>query len=393
MSSSILIVDDNKIDGLLIKEILGAQKAGYNFFLACDGREALKILNTRSVDLVLLDIVMPGIDGFEILRKIKSDGKLKHIPVIIITSLGETGQKITGFEIGAADYIVKPINGDEARARVEAHIRIKKDRDNLEELNQKILRTQQALIEASKMASVGSLAAGVAHEFNNILFIMSGYLQVFSKSRPGKNMAEIAEVFRELIERGNAIVGGLSDFACKGKNYPKIRVNIARELRQSIMLLRRRFESAGVGVLSDIEEAAEIKSCKGQMAQVFVNIMLNAVEAMGKSRVKMLKISLKKCGHKGKICNIDAGKKCGKNQCAVVSFSDTGCGILAKARDKIFDPFFTTKGILGGGDSAVPGRGLGLFLSYGIIKRHGGFIHVKSKPGRGSVFALVIPII
>lgn len=388
----ILIADDDKVSRALFKAILSVGRADHEFLFAKDGMEALALARNAAPDLVLLDVVMPVLDGFGTLAALKKDPAVKHIPVIIITAVGDMDQKIKGFSLGAADYIVKPVHGVEAVARVEAHLRIKRDQDELKALNQAILRTQRALVESSKMAAVGSLAAGVAHEFNNILFIMSGYLQMYAKSSDPDEMRRIASVFSELVERGGSVVKGLMDFARADEKSTRRSTDIANILSQDILLLSKRMRDVGVEVSSELGEVPSVACVPGKISQVFVNLMLNAVDAMETSPLRKLDIRLRYCPPRGGVCVCDKARDCSSSfGCVLISFRDTGDGIPDSVRERVFDPFVTTKGVLGGGNVTSPGKGLGLFISYGIVRNHGGFIVVESVKGEGSVFSVALP--
>ena len=165
----VLIVDDEPFNRILLQEIFEESHPEYELLMAENGQAALDIVLQEFPDLILLDIMMPGMDGYEVCAELKKDESVQHIPVILITALEETHQKVKGFEAGAVDYIVKPINEEETKARVEAHLRIKQYHDELEETNIKLKTAQNALVESAKMSAIGSLAAGVSHEFNNIL--------------------------------------------------------------------------------------------------------------------------------------------------------------------------------------------------------------------------------
>jgi signal transduction histidine kinase len=387
----ILICDDDSVSRNILKEVLLKDNPQYKFLTASNGDEALKIIKEEQFDLLLLDIIMPGKSGFDILACVKKDEKLKSIPVILITALANTDDKINGFELGAADYIVKPINGREACARVYSHLKIKQDKDKLVCLNETILKSQKALIENSKMAAVGNLAAGIAHEFNNILFIMSGYLQMYAGSRDINHHRKIASVLEELVARGGRIANGLLDFAKSDTNLKN--VDFKKLIERDLFLLDKQIRDGKVSVKTDLMQVDSLCCYGDQISQVFLNLILNAVDAMKNCRERTLTVSLKKCEGKADLCTVDACKRCfrGDKGCILIEFADTGTGIPAKIKGNLFDPFVTTKGVLGGGEAKSPGKGLGLFVSFGIIKRHGGFIVADSSENKGSIFTVVLP--
>jgi len=385
----ILIGDDDHISCDLLKYILRSAHPEYEFSVAHDGSEVLRLAAEEKFDLILLDIVMPGKDGFEVLSLLKADKALMHIPVILITAMYETEQKIKGFRLGAADYIIKPLNGEEANARVETHLRMKRAYDDLRALNEDMRRTQSALIESSKMAAVGNLAAGIAHEFNNILFIMSGYLQLHEIAPQKTDTDQLYKSFKELVARAGGIVNGLMQFVKTGDMKESTDINAL--LEKDLALLDKLVTNGGVTLEKDFGELPKVSVSPSQISQVFVNLILNAVDAMRPREERLLTIKTwyeKDCQR----CPVEACRNMVAGGCAVISFKDTGGGIPARVKDRMFHPFVTTKGVIGGGDDDVsPGKGLGLFVSYGIVQNHGGRLAFASSDGEGTEFFVVLP--
>ena len=171
----ILIVDKDSQSRGLLKNILSRAHADYRFLEAGDGEETQKIIAEKMPDLIILDVMMPGNEGFDLCLLLKADERYRNIPVLIITLLDKLEDKIRGFKVGASDYILKPINELETNARVEAHLRIKRFQDRQLELNHELRKAQSALMQTSKLSAAGTLSAGVAHEFNNILQIIGGF--------------------------------------------------------------------------------------------------------------------------------------------------------------------------------------------------------------------------
>lgn len=171
----VLIVDDNKVNRQLLKEIILKAHPEYTISSVTDGKTCLSFVREKKPDIVLLDVMMPEVNGYEVCQALKSDDDLRSVPVILITALDKVEEKVQGFQVGAADYIVKPINSEETLARIDAHLQIKQSQDEFKAINEELRRTQEALIQSAKMSAVGSLAAGVAHEFNNIFRKLSSY--------------------------------------------------------------------------------------------------------------------------------------------------------------------------------------------------------------------------
>jgi signal transduction histidine kinase len=160
-TGQILVVDDNRVNRMTLSISLEGQ--GHQVTLAEDGQKALDLLKVKSFDVVLLDIVMPGMDGFQVLEKVKADPELRDIPVIVISALDEIDSAVRCIEIGAEDFLPKPFNPVLLRARLQASLQKKKLRD----LEKAYLQQEVTLRQNEKLATLGKLSAGMAHELNN----------------------------------------------------------------------------------------------------------------------------------------------------------------------------------------------------------------------------------
>jgi len=389
--SKILIVDSDKKSQKRLRDVLHNAHSDYQI-LCTDGENTLEIIKNEVPDLVLFDVMMPGNDGFELCLLLKADERYKDIPFLIITALNKLEHKIKGFKVGASDYLVKPINEVETIARVEAHLRIKRFQDRQKELNAELRRTQSTLLESSKMSAVGTLAAGVAHEFNNILQIITAATELYTVSPAADNAGRMVRTIQECSRRGRQIVKGLLDFSKKDEYQDLERVDLGELIAQNVALMEKLFRDNAIECEMELTTLPPFECYPGQLSQVVVNLIKNAVDAMRGSEIKKLKMFLKKCDCPDATCQGDPAEKTAKNKgCAIISVSDTGSGIPEIMKDKIFEPFVTTKGVVSGGNVTQPGTGLGLSISYGIVKRHRGFIHVESQEKKGSTFIVFLP--
>ncbi len=385
----ILVVDDEYTTRQLLDRIIRAAHPEYEIVQAADGTEGLQLVSSVKPDLVLMDVLMPDMNGYEVCGKLKATPGFGDIPVIFISALEDTGEKIRGFQAGGADFITKPINAAETVARVDAHLRIKQYQDQLKEMADKLLRAQSALIESSKMSAVGSLAAGVAHEFNNLLLIMKGNIDLCPGMKSSAEMIALRDVLLHLIERGGSIVNSLLNFSHYDASGRFKDVSVARVIEETILLLQSELSARHIGVHTDISEVPPVLGQPDQLSQVFVNIIRNAIEAMERAEERRLTIAARACDEAGNDCAYEPGLPCAR-ACVKIVISDTGPGIPDGIKDKIFEPFVTTKGVLGGGDDTAPGTGLGLSISYGIIKRHNGRIFADPGNGRGASFTIIL---
>ncbi len=238
----------------------------------------------------------------------------------------------------------------------------------LEMKSEELRKTQEQLVQAGKLASTGQLAAGVAHELNNPLTTVSGYAQLLLKrlNKKDPNFKKI-EAMAEEAQRCKVIIKNLLDFSRQagGKDYQTLNINTP--LKNILSLVEEQMRLQNVRIIKNLSsDLPRIKAHPSQMEQVFMNIVSNAQDSMPNGGE--LRISTRK---------IDSG--------IGIAFTDNGCGISKESLDKVFNPFFTTK---------RPGRGvgLGLSVSYGIIREHDGEIEVESREGKGSTFTIRLPI-
>jgi|APMI01.1.fsa_nt_gi two-component system, NtrC family, sensor kinase len=407
----ILVVDDEPVNLLVLGGVL---EHHYRVRTARSGAEALLAAASEpQPDLILLDIMMPDMDGFEVLRLLRSNEATRTIPVIFATALSDEGSEQRGFEMGAADYIHKPIRAAIVHARVRAQLEAKAARDMLFKNNQRLKhkidggaqaleKAQMQLMQAEKMASLGQLAAGVAHEINNpIGFVgsnlgsLEGYLKdAFSiieayergAAQPGmettfaevralresvdydylrRDAIDLLKESRDGIDRVRKIVSDLKDYS---------RVSTAEwqlgDLHQGLdstlnmVWNELKYHCTVTKTYGDIPQ---IRCLPSQLNQVFMNLIVNAAHAI--EGTGEITLSTERVG----------------NDAVRVSVSDTGKGIAPTDLERIFEPFYTTKPI-------GKGTGLGLSLAWGIVERHHGRIEVHSEVGLGSTFMVTLPI-
>jgi len=239
----------------------------------------------------------------------------------------------------------------------------------VEERTQELKKTQEQLIQSEKLASLGKLAAGIAHEINNPLTGILTYSSLLLKeNKDNPQVKEDLEVIVNETTRCRKIVKGLVEFA-RQTEPSKTPADINKVVEETLPLLEHQAIFHNISVVKKLKEnLPTVMADLDQIRQVFVNIILNAAEAMSQGGTLTIET------------NLDSEKNFLK-----VSFSDTGCGISEENLPKIFDPFFTTK-------KSGKGTGLGLSVSYGIIQRHNGFLEVKSQLGKGSTFTVKLPL-
>ncbi len=236
--------------------------------------------------------------------------------------------------------------------------------------------SQQQLLQRSKMSTVGALATGVAHEFNNVLEVILGRAELAHASADLRAKTDALQAIIDIARRGSWVAKSLLDFS-GSKADKRGLVDLKDVIKQVLILLETMLKEGHIEVVTQLREAPRVACNAAQMAQAFSNIIVNARDAMGGLPERRLTITL----------DSDLSTKIVR-----VCFLDTGPGIREDMQDRIFDPFITSKGILGGGDDRAPGMGLGLFVAYGIVKHHGGDITVTSQPGKGACFCVTLPM-
>lgn len=393
----VLIADDNENNLRVLSTML--REAGYQVRVANNGAQVLRSVALSLPDLILLDIHMPVMDGYQTCEKLKSEADTAAIPVIFISALTETFNKVKAFETGGVDYITKPFQVEEVRVRVKTHLTLRRQTLELEQALKEIREVQVKLVQAEKMASLGVLSAGIAHEINNpnnfVYVGINSLIKQFSEVE--KALSELlplcsqhpdlqAEAERivsrfKLNHRMNTIqtlagdiktgamrtteiIKGLRLFT-RSDQEEKTSGNLADFIQAALLLLKNQYKNKAEVILNMPEQMAPISCYPGLLTQALVNILHNAFDAISeKGRVE---ITVKQ-----------------ENEWTTIKISDNGKGMDAEVRSKIFDPFFTTKDVGGG-------MGLGLSITHGIIGKHGGNISVESTPGQGSEFVIEIP--
>jgi DNA-binding response OmpR family regulator len=371
----ILVVEDNRDILRATQRILAVQK--YDILTAMDGEEALAIAREKHPDLVLLDVMIPKIDGLEVCKRLREGPETSDIMVILVTGRGSIEHRVQGFNAGAHDYIPKPFQVPELLARVRSSLRIKRLNDDLaeknrelEEKNQQIVKSQKDAIENAKMATLGFLATGIAHEFNNIMAGISGYAQLAKKDPKYRDF--LVEIALTQAERATHLTKSLSSYNRPPQDNSECEV--VKVIESVLCLVAKKLETSSVRVITEFEASPKIRMSPGELQQVLLNLIINAIQAIENPDGKVtLRVSSSK----------------NRNE-AVIEVADNGVGISEKNLGHIFDPFFTTKGPLGGGRQE--GQGLGLTVCYNIIRSRSGKIDVKSQVGKGTAFTITLPV-
>jgi signal transduction histidine kinase len=382
----ILIVDDDPVIVAATRRIL--ESAGYETLGAQDGMEALDLTRAQHPDLMLLDVNMPKMDGFEACRRIKADPDLAETFVIMLSSeRADSDSRVDGLNMGADGYIARPIANRELLARVEAMLRIKAAEQTLKkysealeqmvaERTRELREAQEQLVRKEKLAVLGQMAGSVGHELRNPLAVIKGavyYLKLVQPDADDK-VKEYLDRIESETHNADKIISDLLDFS-------RIKSVDMEPVAVSDLVLRalERFPAPeNVRVKLNLpENLPKIYVDLRQMIQVLGNLMVNACQAMistplrgqASSTTALVETKL----------TISAALE-GDTMKIVVQ--DTGVGISSENMNKLFEPLFTTK---------AKGIGLGLAVSKKLTEANGGRIEVESEPDKGSTFTLWLP--
>ncbi len=406
----ILIVDDEEA----IRNLFGlALSEQYECVTAADTSEALRLLAAHQFALVISDVQMPGLSGVELLRKIVSD--YPDTVVIMVSGIDRSQRVIDALRIGAFDYLLKPCDLDVLQLRVEQALERrtllqngKRYKEKLEIHNAelsaqraKLTSLQAQLMQSEKMASLGQLAGGVAHELNNPAGFIYSNMESLDQYAAGLtrllSVYDRALLSPELMSEANAIkkeikyeavlpelssivadcqegARRIRDIVMNLLTFSRLDeadatpVDIHASIDSTIRILSQYYNSDHIALRREYSPLPIVHCFAGQLNQVWMNLLMNAAQAIGSGPGEV---------------RIETGVE---DRMVFVRISDTGSGINPEDLEKIFEPFFTTKPV-------GVGTGLGLSISYGIITSHGGTITVASTPGKGATFTTLIPLV
>lgn len=378
----ILIVDDAKVSVQMLKTYFGNK---YDLRTAYSGDEALLILEEFPADLVLMDIIMPGIDGYETCKLIRNNPKHELTRIILISGQGMIEDKLKGYKAGADDFITKPFVPEELLAKVKVYLRLLSAEQNLRDLNTSLeekvlLRTEQlrqqgeALISSAKLAAIGEMAAGVAHEINTPLSIIVSRVGLLLKGIDSDvlDIEKIKTGLTQIKSTANMvtkIMMGLKTVSRNSETDPMEKVNVSAIVEDAIVLCRDRFRKASVDLNVDAEPNTElwIEGRATQLTQVLINLLGNAFDAISSLPEKWVNIKVSRSIHG-----------------IVISITDSGYGIPDQVLAKMMDAFFTTKAV-------GQGTGLGLSISKNIIENHQGKLYYDRNSPR-TCFVIKLPL-
>ncbi|NET35519.1 MAG: response regulator [Cyanothece sp. SIO1E1] len=420
----ILVVDDTPANLAVISEAL--TDADFEVATATDGERALKQIQYELPDLILLDVMMPGIDGFQTCQQLKKNPASQDIPVIFMTAVSDIASKAKAFELGAVDYITKPFQEEEILARIRTHLQLRNLTKNLEqqvahrtvELSQalqELKASQIRLVQQEKLSTLGQLITGIAHEINNPLgFISSNldclkdytqdlldHLQLYQQKYSDvdieahaakidlefltEDLPKIAISMKSGADRIRNISTSLRTFS-RSDTANKVIFNVHDGIDSTLLLLKHRLKAnerrSRIVLTKHYGHLPDVSCYPGQLNQVFMNIFANAIDALDEADQQRTSVEIKANPHQITITtdvSTDGTR-------VVICIQDNGIGMKDEVRAQVFDHLFTTKAV-------GQGTGLGLAIAHQIIvEKHGGTIACASEPGKGTEFLMQLPI-
>jgi two-component system, NtrC family, sensor kinase len=405
----ILIVEDSRYDQLIYRHTL----SDFELVFADSGETGLERLAKEAFDLVVLDFQLPRMNGDQVLSRIRDELGL-DLPVVIVTGGGSESVAVDLLKLGAYDYVTKDdlhtprvaaaVRGalerhwlDRARRKAEDELRLRND--ELETALRQLQEAQAHLVQSEKMASLGQLVAGVAHEINNplsyvsnniavldrdvreISAIMAGYRAHCGSDIPDalreaeeridlsytlNNLDRLLSSSRQGLERVREIVAGLRDFSRLDEADRKL-IDPNDSIRSALEMVRYHIRQKGINLVASPGDVPPCWCFAGKLNQVLLNLLMNAIQAVPD----------------GATITVATGTNPERTEVEIV-VSDDGPGIPDSIRGKIYDPFFTTK-------PQGLGTGLGLWITYNVVQEHQGRIDLETEVGRGTTFRIMLP--
>lgn len=394
----VLIAEDSST----LRQMLAMQLHTWDFDVveACDGEDAWNKYVEDPFSLVLTDWIMPNADGLELIRRIRAGETTHHVYVVLLTAKSDKADLVHAMEVGADDFLVKPCDDDELRVRLNQGMRILQLQETLAQRNQSLIDAQAALVQTEKLAGVGQLAAGMAHEINNPAAIVANNLSVLQRDLEGitetlgcyrsvsehlpadvrqrlqeleqrhdlegvlEDIPSTFESSRKALRRVCDVVENLRDFArLDAAQYADVRLDEA--ITSTVSMIQHRIDSHDLHIHCHLQPDVSVVGHQAKINQLLHNVLENAIQAC--SAGDRIDVTLT-----------------GDNESADIEIRDQGEGIAEENLPKVFEPFFTTRPV-------GQGSGLGLPFCYGVMQDHGGSIELDSEIGKGTRVRLHFP--
>jgi signal transduction histidine kinase len=372
----VLLVDDEPD----MRRFLNSQlEDRYSISEASSGAVALELAKENHFSLILLDFMMPEMDGIEVMKRLKKDPGTRSTPVIMLTARADEDFKLKALEAGATDFLTKPFSSTELSVRAhniisayELQKQLMEKTEQLETALEQIKQTETQLVHHAKMASLGQLSAGLMHEINNPMNFANTALHILKKrlaSSPAAGLETLAKPLTDVqdgIQRVVGIITSLRSFT-HPDNSTFERVKMAEVTTTATRFVQ--VNSQEISLKIDMGESIELWGNKNQLIHLFINFLQNAIDSLQEKGAQTKEIQIN-----GQV----------RGEEIEITFYDNGKGIAEENLSRIFDAFFTTKKV-------GAGVGLGLNICHRIIEQHKGKIQIDSKKNEFCRFILTFP--
>jgi two-component system, NtrC family, sensor kinase len=412
---AVLIVDDVEANLVVLRALLDNVRCTVTS--ASSGTQALRALLRTEFAVMLLDVQMPEMDGYEVARHARMNPATRDVPIIFLTATHDSAENVArGYGSGAVDFLFKPLDSAVLLSKVRIFLELYSGRQKLAAANQELesknvelralaeaeagvsnslrranlqLQTayrdlqaaQSQLVQSAKMASLGELVAGVAHEINNPLAFVLSHLETTRKCLAQFRAAVPVVVppsAEELWQRAGSRLsetelglGRIRDLVLKLRTFSRLdegerKVVSIKECIDSVLTILGHRLTDRIEVVAELTPPDMLECFPGLLNQVLLNLVANSIDAIPDRGA----ITIRAGGHGEKF---------------IITVGDTGSGIPAEVRERVLEPFFTTKPV-------GQGTGLGLSIAYSIIKKHGGNLDLSDAPGGGTLASIELPI-
>lgn len=368
----VLIVDDEPINVNILVEALEPE---FEIVTASAGAQALAKAKQHHPSVILLDIMMPGMNGYQICRQLRESAWGQGCKILLVSARAMMEERLEGYQAGADDYITKPFDVEELLAKVRVFARLHQAEKELrllnEQLEEKVCIRSQQLVEAERLALLGRHTAGIVHNLNNPLTGILGFAELIARHYPEDQRPRyLLDAARQMREICSTILKS----SVAANDPVQTRVEINDVLQEQINLLRSdNFFKKQIALQTAYGPGMVVLGTRHHFSQVFANLLKNARDAMWNAERKQLCVTTR-----------------GEGEWAEIEIADSGCGIAQEQEEKVFDSFFTTKPVTAE-NGAPTGTGLGLATCRELIKSYGGSIEIRSVLGSGAAVRVRLP--
>lgn len=403
---NILLVDDKPENLVALEAVL--EEEALNLVKANSGNEALSLLLDHDFALVLLDVQMPEMDGYEVAQLMRGNEKFEAIPIVFVTAISQEQKNIfKGYSSGAVDFLFKPIDPDILKSKVNVFVelykqrgKIKQSAGKLEKINTELEKKSEELqvahnqlkeataqiVLSERLSALGELTGGISHEMNQPLNVIKIICQSIIRDS-NKDRLDNEEVRGDLTEivvqtdKLAEIINHMRDFANGAKSKEsKENFDVSTAIENAFKLVEQQLYNRKIKINEDLgSDLPRVFGNSARLEVAILNIVTNARDALEKSNKENKSISVK--SYKAK----DRDE-------VVIEITDNGEGIPEKIRSKVFQPFFTQDDVLSPTGKPTKGRGLGLSVANKILEEHGGCIELESTIKMGSTFKMILPM-